>query len=45
MKGLQRLLHSSIIRILAGGFLLVIVPTIALCLIYSYSSMDMLRDE
>lgn len=45
MRGLQRLLHSSIIRILAGGFLLVIVPTIALCLIYSYSSMDMLRDE
>lgn len=45
MKGLQRLLNSSIIRILAGGFLLVIVPTIALCFIYSYASMDMLRDE
>lgn len=45
MKGLQRLLNSSIIRILAGGFLLVIVPTIVLCLIYSYSSMDKLRGE
>lgn len=45
MKNIRRLLHSSIIKVLVGGFLLVIVPVVTLCLIYSFSSMNMLRDE